>query len=75
MGVVADNGANGGMAGQDTYLVNASDWFAWDGARPDHAAHFCSPKLAMEAALSCPGPLFRMPDPESIHVIERKEVS
>jgi hypothetical protein len=70
VGTVAYNGSNGGLAGQDTYLVRTSDWFAWDGKHPDHAAQFATEKLAMAAALSCPGPSFRMPRRNSIHTVE-----
>ncbi len=72
VGIIADNGSNRGVAGQETYLVSTSDWFAWDGERPDHAAQFSSRKLAMAAALSCRGPLFRMPRPDSVHAVETR---
>ena len=41
LGVIAPNGSNQAVAGQDTYLVStASDWFAWDGEHADHASKF-----------------------------------
>ena len=69
-GVIADNGSNAVMVGRTTYLVRASDWFAWDGDRPDHAARFLDEEAALAAATSCTGPLFRLPDPDTVSVIE-----
>jgi hypothetical protein len=70
VGIIADNGSNAGLAGQNTYLVSTSDWFAWDGEHADHAAQFATRGLAMAAALSCSGPLFRMPHLDSIRAVE-----
>jgi hypothetical protein len=75
MGTVAFNGSNGALAGQETYLVRRSDWFAWDGKHPDHAAQFATEELAMAAALSCPGPSSRMPRRTSIHAVETLDLS
>jgi len=74
VGVIANNGSNGAVAGQNTYLVSTSDWFVWDGESPDHAARFATQELAMAAALSCLGPLFRMPHLDSIHAVETHAV-
>lgn len=74
LGVIALNGTNQALAGQDTYLVStASDWFAWDGEHPDHATKFSTAELALAAARTCRGPIFRMPEPASIHVIKVDE--
>jgi hypothetical protein len=70
VGTIAFNGSNAALAGQETYLVRTSDWFAWDGKHPDHAAQFATEELAMAAALSCPGPSFRMPGRNSIHALD-----
>ena len=69
LGIVAPNGSNEAVAGQETYLVGASDWHAWDGTHADHASKFATAKLALAAAHACRGPIFRMPVPASIHVI------
>ena len=74
LGVIAPNGSNQAIAGQDTDLVStSSDWFAWDGAHAGHASKFPSAELALAAARTCRGPIFRMPEPASIHVIKLKE--
>jgi hypothetical protein len=74
LGVIAPNGSNQAIAGQDTYLVStSSDWFAWDGEHPDHASKFATADLALAAARTCRGPIFRMPDPKSIHVMQLDE--
>jgi 2-keto-3-deoxy-L-rhamnonate aldolase RhmA len=74
LGVIAPNGSNDAVAGQDTYLTStASDWFAWDGEHADHASRFTTAELALAAAHTCRGPIFRMPDPASIHVIPSDE--
>ncbi|MDQ6639621.1 MAG: hypothetical protein M3Z15_08155 [Pseudomonadota bacterium] len=71
LGVIAPNGSNQMIAGQDTYLVStSSDWFAWDGEHSDHASKFSTPELALAAARTCRGPIFRMPEPRSIHVVK-----
>ena len=71
LGVIAANGSNQAIACQDTYLVStSSDWFAWDGEHPDHASRFPTAELALAAAHTCRGPIFRMPEPASIHVIK-----
>lgn len=70
LGVIAPNGSNQTVAGQDTYLVGtSSDWFAWDGARCDHASRFATLELALAAARACRGPIFRLPAPTSIHAV------
>ena len=69
-GVIAPNGSNEAIAGQETYLVGtSSDWFAWDGERSDHASTFATAELALAAARSCRGPIFRMPERTSIHAV------
>ena len=74
LGVIAPNGSNQAIAGQDTYLVStSSDWFAWDGEHADHASRFPTAELALAAARTCRGPIFRMPEPASIHVIKLDE--
>lgn len=74
LGVVAPNGSNQAISGQDTYLVStSSDWFAWDGEHAGHASKFPSAELALAAARTCRGPIFRMPEPASIRVIALKE--
>jgi hypothetical protein len=74
LGVIAPNGSNKAIAGQDTYLAsNSADWFAWDGEHAIHATRFPTAELALAAAQSCRGPIFRMPDPFSIHVIKSEE--
>ena len=71
LGVIAPNGSNQAIAGQDTYLVSTSSgWFAWDGEHADHASRFPTAELALAAARTCRGPIFRMPEPASIHVIK-----
>ena len=70
LGVIAPNGSNKAIAGQDTYLTSTSDWFAWDGEEVDRASKFPTAELALAAALTCRGPIFRMPDPGTIHVIK-----
>ena len=71
LGVITLNGSNQAIAGQDTYLVStSSDWFAWDGSHASHASKFSTPEVALAAARTCRGPIFRMPEPASIHVIE-----
>ncbi len=71
IGVIASNGSNESVAGQNTYLVGtSSDWFAWDGEHAGHASRFPSAELALTAARTCRGPLFRMPEPASIHVVK-----
>ena len=74
LGVIAPNGSNQAIAGRDTYLVStSSDWFAWDGEHAGHAAKFATAELALSAARTCRGPIFRMPEPGSIHVIQVDE--
>ena len=74
LGVIAQNGTNGSIAGQDTYLVSTrSGWFAWDGEHSNHAAVFPTPELALAAAETCRGPIFRLPDPTTIHVLKLRE--
>ena len=74
LGVITPNGSNQAIAGQDTYLVStSSDWFAWDGEHAGHASKFSTPELALAAAYTCCGPIFRMPEPASIHVIKVNE--
>ena len=74
LGVIAPNGSNQAVAGQDTYLTSTlSDWFAWDGEHADRASRFPTAELALAAAHTCRGPIFRMPDPASIHVIRSDE--
>jgi len=71
LGVIAANGHNQAVAGQDTYLVStSSDWFAWDGEHSDHASKFSTEEHALAAARTCRGPVFRMPEPASIHVLQ-----
>jgi hypothetical protein len=71
LGVIAPNGSNQAIAGQDTYLTStSSDWFAWDGKNPAHAARFPTAELALAAAYTCRGPIFRLPDPASFNVIK-----
>jgi hypothetical protein len=61
-------------AGQDTYLTStSSDWFAWDGEQPVHASRFPTAELALAAAHTCRGPIFRLPDPASFNVIKLDE--
>ncbi len=73
-GVIAPNGSNQAVAGQDTYLVGtSSDWFAWDGDHADRASRFPTAELAMAAARTCRGPIFRLPEPASLHVVEVDE--
>jgi hypothetical protein len=69
VGVIANNGANVALAGRKTYLVSTSDWFTWDGDRPEHAAQFADRVQAIAAAEACAGPLFRMPHPDTIKVV------
>jgi hypothetical protein len=74
LGVIAPNGSNQAIAGQDTYLTStSSDWFAWDGEEPAHASRFPTAELALAAAHTCRGPIFRLPDPASFNVIKLDE--
>jgi hypothetical protein len=74
VGVIAPNGSNQAIAGQHTYLTStSSDWFAWDGEHPAHASRFPTAELALAAAYTCRGPIFRLPDPASFNVIKLVE--
>lgn len=74
LGVIAPNGSNQAIAGQDTYLTSTlSDWFAWDDEQPVHASRFPTAELALAAAHTCRGPIFRLPDPASLNVIKLDE--
>lgn len=74
-GTIAPFHENHALVGQYTYLADGSDPkapYVWDG---DHrAVAFVDVQVAYDAGVAAQGPLFRMPDPSSIEVINTRDL-
>ncbi len=68
-GVVAATGNNAAWVGQYTYVSEPNlGFYQWDGLHK--VKIFATANEAIAAASECQGPLFRVPDPETIAAFE-----
>ena len=68
-GVIAATGNNADWVGQYTYVCEPNHGFyQWDGLHK--VKIFTTAHEALAAASECQGPLFRVPDPDTIVALE-----
>lgn len=71
-GKIAPYGPNSAIVGQEVFLSEASEgYFIWDGKH--RAKVFDNWEQALNAAMHAPGPLWRIPSPESVKIVPVEE--